>query len=200
MKASHGQDGVIKFTQLMLKDNLTSVLDIGSGDRQHFKYMIKRLPNTFSNDFTKGNDYIGNFNDIVFERTFDGIHTAHVLEHQPNTNLFLKKINSILNEGGYLCITVPPLKHQIVGGHVSLWNAGLVLYHLVLAGFNCTEARIKQYGYNISVIVQKKSIKEELDLKYVGVDLKTINKYLPPDLNYKGANYSFDGNIQELNW
>ena len=200
MKASHGQDGVVKFTSLMQEDKLTSILDIGSGDKQHFNYMFNKLPNTFANDFDPDCDYIGDFNKIVFERTFDGIHAAHVLEHQPNPHNFLKKIHSILNEGGWLCITVPPLKHTIVGGHVSLWNAGLVIYHLVLAGFNCKDVKIKAYGYNISIIVKKNSIKEDIPLKYVGVDLKTINKYLPPSIKYTGANCSFNGDIKVLNW
>ena len=47
--------------------------------------------------------------------------------------LFLKKVHSLLNEGGYLAIIVPPRKPFIVGGHVTIWNAGLVLYNLILA-------------------------------------------------------------------
>jgi hypothetical protein len=134
---------------------------------------------------------------------FDGIHAAHVLEHQLNPHNFLKKIFSELKEEGWLCITVPPLKHNIVGGHVSLWNAGLILYHLVLAGFDCRKAKIKQYGYNISVIVQKISIKEKPLLVYDGSDMNFIKKYIP-SFKFNGATPktpgAFNGNIQEWNW
>ena len=84
-------------------------------------------------------------------------------EHQVNPNLFLKKIFNDLKEGGVLAITVPPLKHEIVGGHVTLWNAGLTMYQLVLAGFNCKNISIKSYGYNISVVLKKKVFKRILN-------------------------------------
>ena len=71
---------------------------------------------------------------------------------------YSEKINSILKEGGVLAITVPPLKNEIVGGHLSLWNSGILLYQLVVAGFDCREAIVKKYGYNISVIVKKNKI------------------------------------------
>ena len=58
-----------------------------------------------------------------------------------------------------LAITVPPLKHSIVGGHINLYNAGILLYNLILAEFNCRDARIKQYGYNITIILEKEIIK-----------------------------------------
>ena len=66
-KMAHGEDGVIKFVELMGKDKSASILDIGSGDKRHFDYMKKHFVNTFSNDLYPDNDYIGNFNDIVFE-------------------------------------------------------------------------------------------------------------------------------------
>ena len=70
---------------------------------------------------------------------FDLVWCSHVLEHQPNPNLFLKKCFDILNDDGWLCVTVPPRKDEIVGGHLTLWNAGLLLYNLIMAGFDCSE-------------------------------------------------------------
>ena len=52
---------------------------------------------------------------------------------------FLGKIRNVVKEGGLVGIVVPPRKPFITDGHVSLWNAGLVVYHLVLAGFDCSE-------------------------------------------------------------
>jgi hypothetical protein len=79
---------------------------------------------------------------------------SHVLEHQPNAGLFLAKLIRDCRDGGILAITVPPAKTEIVGGHVSLWNAGLLLYRLALTGIDCRDARVKTYGYNVSVIVR----------------------------------------------
>lgn len=52
------------------------------------------------------------------------------------------------------------MKQEIVGAHVSLWNPGLLLLRLVLAGFDCSEASVLVYGYDISVVLKKKTIKE----------------------------------------
>lgn len=79
-----------------------------------------------------------------------------MLEHQLNPNIFLKKVYSVIKEDGYLCIIVPPRKPIIVGGHVSIWNAGLLMYHLIHAGFDCSNASIFQYDYNIGIIIKKK--------------------------------------------
>ena len=100
---------------------------------------------------------IGDFVDLDFEAQFDCVWASHVLEHQLNVNRFLKKVNSVTREGGVVCITVPPLDHMIRGGHVSLWNGGLLLYNMVLAGFDCRDTCISTYGYNISLIVRKKT-------------------------------------------
>ena len=204
-KQAHGEDGVIKFTQLMKADNLTDVLDIGCGIQQtHVTYMRKRGLEAKGIDVLPGPYFDGNYNTYNFNLRFEGIHAAHVLEHQLNTHNFLCKVFDDLIEGGYLCITVPPLKHRIVGGHVSLWNAGLILYHLVLAGFNCQEAKIKEYGYNISVIVKKKSIREgATQLVYDSPDMVHIHKYIPP-FKFTGATPktpgAFNGDIKEYNW
>ncbi len=141
-------------------------------------------------------DYV----DYRFEQPFDCIWASHVLEHQPNVQQFLRKVFADLREGGVLAITVPPLKHQIVGGHLSLWNMGLLLYHLVLAGFDCREARGKQYGYNISVITPKISAAVPLDeLRFANGDIERLAEFLPknPGLEWR---QSYRGDIAELNW
>jgi SAM-dependent methyltransferase len=182
-----------------LKLPITTILDIGSGMGEQakvFKRAGKRvtqidLISTNSTDHIQG-DYL--LHD--FENTkFDLVWASHILEHQLNVNTFLTKCRNDVNEGGFICITVPPLKHNIVGGHVTLWNAGLVLYNLVLAGFDCSAARIKCYGYNISVIAQAGTFKVP-ELKYDYGDIETINKWLPYGFNYQG----FNGDIKEFNW
>ena len=108
---------------------------------------------------------------------------------------FLKKIFNDLKEGGILAITVPPLKHEIVGGHVTLWNAGLLLYQLVLAGFNCKEVSVKSYGYNISVVLKKQSILNYPELSYDKGDIEKLHAFFP-----KGFYEPFNGDVRILNW
>ena len=69
----------------------------------------------------------------MFVPVYLGCSRSHVLEHQFDPQRFLRKIYECLNPDGVLALTVPPRKDEIVGGHVSLWNGGLLLYHLVLA-------------------------------------------------------------------
>ena len=78
------------------------------------------------------------------------------MEHQINVNSFLEKIRKDLKEDGFLCITVPPAKHKMVGGHVTIWNPLLLIYNVVLAGFDCKNVAVKKYDYNISLFLRKK--------------------------------------------
>ncbi|MDR0486587.1 MAG: class I SAM-dependent methyltransferase [Elusimicrobiota bacterium] len=181
------------------------ILDIGCGAEQpHSQKMREQNLQPKTCDYYDNCDFFGNFNDIEFEESFDAIWASHVLEHQPNVNLSLNKIRSILKEDGILAITVPPLKHQIISGHVSLWNGGLLLYHLILAGFDCRNASLKQYGYNISVILKKKTIDIREKLNYGVNDLEIIREFLPPAINFKNSPYhsgrEFDGDISAINW
>lgn len=97
-----------------------------------------------------------------------------------------------------------PYKSEIVGGHVCLWNAGLLLYRLVLAGNDCSSAHVKKYGYNVSVIVEKKSINVLDRIGYDVGDIRKLKEYLPQNIEYYdeflGRDILFEGNILELNW
>jgi len=84
----------------------------------------------------------------------DVIWCCHVLEHQRDIGVFFYYLHFDLKRGDVLAITVPPFR-QVVPGHVTAWNAGLLLYNLVLAGFDCAAAALKTYDYNISAIVRK---------------------------------------------
>lgn len=181
--------GTEAFDQLINNYEFETVLDIGSGPGFHAKAFRESGKEVITCDLAEGQDYMDFEIDPV-----DCIWCCHVLEHQRNPGIFLDKVFKDLKEGGVLAITVPPMKHTIVGGHLTLWNAGLVLYHLVLAGFDCKEVRIKEYDYNISVIVEKKSI-EVPELIYDAGDLETLKEYLPEKVNGP-----FNGNIREMNW
>ena len=145
---------------------------------------------------------IGDFNEINFDQTYDCLWCSHVLEHQLNPNRFLTKVHRILREGGVLAITVPPLKHEIVGGHVTVWNAGLLMYNLVLAGFDCRLAGILKYGYNISLLVNKTTAHPPADLAFDRGDIRKLRRFLPSTLafSHNEVDDPFDGWITRLNW
>lgn len=192
--------------------NFDSVLDIGCGEGLHSDIFLDRGKKVtaidygksfyFENNKNKINTIVADFNTHPFTEEFDCIWCSHVLEHQRNPGAFLDKIFSLLKEGGVLAITVPPYKPQIVGGHVSFWNIGLLLYNLILSGFDCREVLASQYKYDLSVIVKKVSIRPPLQPIYDSGDITTIKPYLPPSLEWKNEfnDLSFNGNIQNIGW
>jgi hypothetical protein len=108
--------------------------------------------------------------------------------------MFLRALAIDCKEGGILAVTVPPFKHEIVGGHVSLWNAGLLTYRLCLAGLDCSQIRLKKYDYNISAIVTKRSI-DLPKLVWDSGDIDTLRPYLPSWLTTNA-----NGDIDTWNW
>lgn len=168
-----------------------TVLDVGSGDGDHAAFFRDMGKEVTTVSLCEPADIVGSYTKTPL-KPFDLVWCSHCLEHQPNVQTFIKKL--LIDCKGYLCITVPPLKHEIVGGHVSLWNAGLLLYNLILAGQDCSQAMIKTYGYNITVIVKKKLI-EMPELKMDFGDIETLAPYFPMDVRN-----GFNGQIEELNW
>ena len=126
---------------------------------------------------------------------WDGIWTCHVLEHSPNPGLFLTAIRRALRVGGWLAVTVPPAKTDLVGGHLTLWTPGLLLYHLVLAGLDCREARLGTYGYNISVIVRRREDFDLPALTHDSGDLERLAQYFPVPVHQDCS-----GLIGDINW
>ena len=182
-----------------------TVLDVGSGAGTHADILEASGKQVTAIDFgvsvyfqkktSSRTDIIADYYSYDFSAPFDCIWASHVLEHQPNPNEFLRKVHRDVKEGGWVAISVPPLKHSIVGGHLSLWNAGLLLYHLIFAGFDCHDASIRTYGYNVSVIVKKKTIQQLPELHYDNGDIDRLAVHFPP-----GLSEGFDGQIRLRNW
>jgi SAM-dependent methyltransferase len=195
--------------------DFTTVLDIGSGEGLHSALFSKigkavtavdyggSIYSEMASDNYKGVDYVvGDFAELELGHLFDCVWCSHVLEHQLNVGSFLLKIKAVLAADGILAITVPPLKNEIVGGHVSLWNAGLVLYRLVLAGFDCNKASVLCHGYNVSVVIRKNEINLPKHLNFDAGDIRKLRAFLPAGLRFNENQIDdpFDGDIKRLNW
>jgi SAM-dependent methyltransferase len=184
--------------QRLLRFDFKTVLDIGSGPGWHadqFRQSCKVVTEIDLNPRRPG-VIDSRYEDFNLNRVmqFDCLWCCHCLEHQPNVNTFLTKMHGDLKPGGLLAITVPPLKHEIVGGHVSLWNGGLLLYNLVMARFDCRLAMLKKHEYNITVIVRRNEIQLP-KLAYDAGDIDRLAPYFPAGLKER-----FNGDIEELNW
>ena len=197
---------------LLAETDIRTVLDVGCGDGEHARYLADAGKQVIGVDPACTPDYFEPMNggrallvqqdflsdDSVFSEAFDAIWCCHVLEHVDDPQAFLRKIRANLRQGGLLALTVPPAQHAVVGGHFTLWNAGLLLYHLLRAGFNCKGARIRQYGYNLSVLVRNEPLPASVVPQAPNFEIEALRPYLPDGLEWRSG--IFNGDIRELNW
>lgn len=194
--------------RLLACQDVNTVLDIGSGTGEHAALMraAGKMVATVSYEPPADHvcDYVGN---RVIPSGFDAIWASHVLEHQPNPNLFLRQCFTDLRDDGVLAITVPPHKPNVVGGHLATFNAGQLLYHLIIAGFDCSEARVSgNYSsgrnatgdayppYNISVLVRKREAKLP-PLRFDSGDIARLAHFFPC-----AVTDGFDGRLPPIRW
>ena len=196
------------FEKLKTKEFKT-VLDVGAGKLEAARafYNLGKTVDIidFENSYYLNSDdgdknfinhfYLGDVIEKKINNEYDLLWCSHVLEHQVNPNLFLKKIHSLIKEGGILALIIPPRKPFIVSGHVSLWNGGLLIYHLILAGFDCSNIQLIQYDYNIGVILQKKTIKNTPKLNFDIGDFNQLKNYFPFEVKE-----GFNGDIMNINF
>lgn len=161
-----------------------NLLDIGPGQGVHSEFFSRAGFSVDSVGLSSRSSYepdvIGEYETWETPWNYHFIWASHVLEHSRNSGAFLDKCWRDLSPQGTLAVTVPPPKINLVGGHVSLWTPGQLLYHLVLAGFNCRQAKMKCYGYNISVIVRKAGarLKHPTLIADAG-DIETLATFFP---------------------
>lgn len=179
---------------LLAVPGLQTVLDVGSGDGAHAQIMRAAGLKVTTVSLAAGADHIVDFMAWDVPAVYDAIWASHVLEHQVDPGAFLRKCRAALRPGGTLAVTVPPLKHSIVGGHVTLWNAGLLLYQLVLAGFDCRSAKVGTYGYNISVLVANEPAALP-ELSRDAGDVMRLAQFFPMPVGE-----GFDGRLENIGW
>lgn len=164
--------------RVLREKDLKRVLDIGSGAGHHAKRMRDAGMQVTTVSLCPPADWVGDYMQYYSGEQFDCIWASHVLEHQPDVGSFLYKCFQELRDDGLLAVTVPPKKDEIVGGHLTLWNAGLLVYNVVVAGFDCREAAVGEYGYNISLLVRKRP-RPPVDLKCDAGDITLLAEYFP---------------------
>ncbi|AGR76973.1 methyltransferase [Aliarcobacter butzleri 7h1h] len=182
-----------KLAELSIKKvKFESVLGIGAGNLLASSYFTKHgkivdvcdfsTSPYFSDELiiTSGirNFIDGDFNLLDINTKYDFIWASHVLEHQLNPSDFLNKIVKLVKDDGYLAITVPPRKPFIVSGHINLFNPGLLVYRIILAGIDCSDAKVFQYDGNICILVQAKKFSLP-KLTYDIGDIELLSKYFP---------------------
>jgi SAM-dependent methyltransferase len=174
-----------------------TVLDVGAGAGKHAR-VLRDLGKTVTKlDFGVSHyareaaaaaesaddipTILADANAVELGERFDCVWASHVLEHQPDAGAFLRRLRGWAREGdGIIAVTVPPLKFDLVGGHLSLWTPGHLIYNLVFAGIDCSDAELYHYGYNITAIVRNRSATLP-SLAYDGGDVNLLRRFMPPN-------------------
>jgi SAM-dependent methyltransferase len=172
-----------------------SILDIGCGRGNMFRFLkgkeITGIDVIDKNKvaLTPGAKYIqDNISTYTPDEKYDAVMCCHLIEHVPDTESFIKTFFSFIDEGSPWCIIWPPPKPQVVGGHVHVFNHGMMLYNIVRTGIDCSNVRLVKKEYSNGIMGVKKSFKLP-QLIYVGGELELLAKWFP----FK-AKQNFDGN------
>lgn len=202
VRPAYSVRGSEALARLLEYQDVHSVLDVGSGAGEHARIMRDAGKKVLTISYEPPADIVGDFCPTLIPAGFDAIWASHVLEHQPNVGQFLRRCFQLLRDDGLLVVTVPPAKPEIVGGHLTMWNAGLLLYNLILAGFDCREARVSPLyssgpgypPYNISVIVRKRKV-DLPSLRMDKGDIESLARFFPLPVEH-----GFDGNLPGIRW
>lgn len=187
-------EGLVKLREVYPEGD---ILEIGPGPHNyHTKWFKHHGHDVTTVDIAHNPDIYGDYNEVELDNKYGCVWAAHVLEHQLNVNSFLKKIYNDLEDGGILAVTVPPRKDHLVGGHLTLWTPALLFYNLILAGFNCFDAKFLRYQYNMTAIVEKIPADLPKDLHFDKGDIEKLSHFFPFRAKQNINGFDFD----RINW
>ena len=92
---------------------------------------------------------------------FDMVWCTDVLHSVPNVQAFLVKIADLLEDDGWLCLSVHPYSQDRLHlGNLTLWTPAHLVYNLICAGYDCKDALWYTEYNTIGLCVQKKRIED----------------------------------------
>lgn len=177
---------VVEMAKVSKREKL--MLDVGGGHGVHTNFFRSNGFEVDLIDIIEGKPdriFVGDALEFQPPRKYNYVWCSHVLEHIQDMGSFIRKLIECCEEGGVISATVPPLKSDMTFGHVTLWNAGLLLINFIKAGLDCREAKIRTYGYNVSIVTPNKKR-----------DSSVYSNFLPPAIKMKGI--YFDGDIENI--
>jgi hypothetical protein len=132
---------------------------------------------------------------------FDCVLAVDLLQWQADPKAFLRMAHAQLVEGGVLALSVPALRYPQINGELSIWSGGLLLQHLVLAGFDCRKVKLLTLREEIYLLLEKASIEPTL-LEGKPVSIATLRAHLPDALTYLETpqGLTFNGDVPDIGW
>jgi SAM-dependent methyltransferase len=143
--------------KLVTEYEFSNVLEIGSRcgtAARAFEFLGKKV---YSVEILEAYEasVCGDYLDARFPEPFDAIWCSHVLEHQRHLGRFCEKMFDDLRPGGVLALTVPTSLSPLLIGHCNIFTPLHLIYHLILAGFDCSAAKLKCYDWQMTLLVRK---------------------------------------------
>ncbi|WP_237886688.1 glycosyltransferase family 2 protein [Pseudomonas sp. PGPR40] len=112
------------------------------------------------------------------------------LHRQRNVGSYLDRALSLLKTGGVCIVFCPAYSNNVGSGNTSsLWNAGYLLYNLILAGFDCKSSKVSTFENEIQLTAYKSNRVSK------GGAIGDLSDFFPMEVYQH-----FNGNIKELNW
>lgn len=190
MPVKTGVDGAKECTQYLVNNyNFNTILDIGCGYCPYFDLFKNKIYTGIDvynknvlNEVSKNNN-INIINDNILthdfgNKTYDCVYSSHVIEHISNTEEYIRRLKSLVVDDGILCIIWPKPKPQIVGGHVHIFNPGLIFYNIVRVGIDCSVWKCLENKYSFCVVGKCKKV-EDPKLIYCMGEIELLRKYFP---------------------
>ena len=162
------------------------ILDLGSGTGAHAVAFREQGMDVVTLSLIPPADIVGDFFEGALPPV-DAIWASHVLEHQVDPGAFLRRCFALLPDGGMLAVTVPHDRRDLAGGHVIAWSEGLLAYHLVLAGFDCSAARVGLYRRQLSFVLRKVARPHVDGLINDRGDLEKLARFFPWPVEHHGS-------------
>ena len=192
------------------------VLDIGSGYGFHSRHFAAQGCVTTALTFHAPPELVasaaqdgyrliaGDMHQLPFpDASFDLVWSHHSLEHSHCSPALLREWYRVARPGGWLAVTVPPHKNDIVSGHFHTgWNVGQLLYLTGVAGFDLRAGFFLEEGYNVRALVARPA--QDIDpsgLSWLRVLKDRLPRSLLPHLREQPTSlggYNFPGRLRYL--
>jgi 2-polyprenyl-3-methyl-5-hydroxy-6-metoxy-1,4-benzoquinol methylase len=149
-----------KFIQHINVKRFPNIYDVGSGPGNQAVVFFNLGFNVTCVDYIKPNytqlKWISPDDVSYNNKKLNAIWTHHCLEHIRNPIDMLIHWKNLLPKEGMLFITVPQINDIISSGHINGYTLPLLIYHLAIAGFDCSDIKYTKCNSHLKVAVHKR--------------------------------------------
>lgn len=149
----------LNFIEKIDFSKIKNIADIGSGSGHQALLFSQMGLNVTCIDYIKplyNLDYI-HPEAKKLRGEFDAVWSHHCLEHIMNPIGELIKWHKLLIDNGKLFITVPECSYIVSSGHINSYSIPMLMYHLAISGYDCSEACFDISGSQIRAVAKKQS-------------------------------------------